>query len=48
MHNELQNLYSLPNTIRLRWVGHVPCIGHEYIQDLVGKPEEKRPLGNPK
>jgi hypothetical protein len=54
MHSvELHNLYSSPNIIRLiksrrmRWGGHVAHM--EEMKDvytiLVGKPEEKRPLG---
>jgi hypothetical protein len=57
LHNEeLHNLYSLPNIIRMiklrrmRWAGHVARMGetrHEY-RILVGKPEGKRPLGRPR
>jgi hypothetical protein len=43
LHNEeLNDLYSLPNILwvvksrRMRWAGHVACMG---------KPEGKRPLG---
>jgi hypothetical protein len=48
------DLYSLPNIVRviklrrMRWVGHVACMGGEKscIQgDLVGKPKGKKPLG---
>jgi hypothetical protein len=38
------------NSKRLRWVGHVARMGekrNEY-KILVGKPEEKRPLGRPR
>jgi hypothetical protein len=49
-HNEeLRNLYSAPNIIRMiksrrmRWAGHVARMGI-----LVGKPEGKRPLGRPR
>jgi hypothetical protein len=34
---------------RMRWGGHVACMGDEkYIQILVGKPEGKRPLRTPR
>jgi hypothetical protein len=57
LHNEeLHNLYSSPDIIRqvksrrLRWAGHVARMGEErkVYKVLVGKPEEKRPLGRPK
>ena len=34
----------------MRWAGHVPRIveGRGVYQDLVGKPEGKRPLGRPR
>jgi hypothetical protein len=57
LHNEeLHNLYSLPNIIRMiksrtmRWAGHVARIGEtrNAYRILVGKPEEKRPLGRPR
>jgi hypothetical protein len=34
----------------MRWAGHVACIGEEakVYRVLVGKPEEKRPLGRPR
>jgi hypothetical protein len=44
---ELHNLYSFPNIIRqiksrrMRWAGHVACMGEEVYKVLVGK----RPLG---
>jgi hypothetical protein len=54
LHNEeLHNLYSLPNIIRMTrsrrmtWAGHLARMGEKrnaYII-LVGKPEEKKPLG---
>jgi hypothetical protein len=57
LHNEdLPDLYSSPSIIRIlksrrmRWVGHVSQLGekrHAY-RLLVGKPEEKRPLGRPR
>jgi hypothetical protein len=56
-HNEeLHNLYSSPNIIRqiksrrMRWAGHVACIGEERKMSrvLVGKREGKRPFGRPR
>jgi hypothetical protein len=53
LHNEeLNDLYSLPNIVRvvksrrMRWAGHVVCMGEErgVLRVLVGKPEGKRPL----
>jgi hypothetical protein len=57
LHNEeLNDLYSLPNIVRvvksrrMRWVGHVARMGEERGVHgvLVGKPEGKRPLGRPR
>jgi hypothetical protein len=57
LHNEeLNDLYSLPNIVRvvkskrMRWVGHVARLGEErgVQRVLVGKPEGKRPLGRPR
>jgi hypothetical protein len=53
---ELHILYSFPNIIRqiksrrLRWTGHVACIGEErnVYKVLMGKSEGKRPLGRPR
>jgi hypothetical protein len=53
---ELHNLYSSPDTIRqiksrrMRWAGHVARMREERTVNkvLVGKPEEKRPLGRPR
>jgi len=54
LHNEeLNDLYSSPNIIqvtksrRMRWVGHVAHMGEGRgaHRVLVGKPEDKRPLG---
>jgi hypothetical protein len=50
---ELHNLYSSPDIIRLiksrrtRWAGHVARMGEgrNVYRVLVGKPEEKSPLG---
>jgi hypothetical protein len=56
LHNEeLHNLYSSPNIIRIiksgrmRWAGHVARIGWKknVYRVLVGKPEGKRPLRRP-
>ncbi|KAJ4433414.1 hypothetical protein ANN_15673 [Periplaneta americana] len=57
LHNaELHTLYSSPDIIRniksrrLRWVGHVARMGESRnaCRVLVGRPEEKRPLGRPR
>ena len=57
LHNEeLRDLYSLPNIVRvvksrrMRWVGHVACMGERrgVHRVLMGKPEGKRPLGRPR
>jgi len=57
LHNEeLNDLYSLPNIVRLvksrrmRWVGHVPRMGENrgVHRVLVGKPEGKRQIGETK
>jgi hypothetical protein len=57
LHNEeLNDLYSLPNIVRvvksrrLRWEGHVARMGEGrgVHRVLVGKPEEKKPLGRPR
>ena len=57
LHNEeLNDLYSSLNIVwviksrRMRWAGHVACMGEErgVYRVLVGKPEGKRPLGRPK
>jgi hypothetical protein len=53
LHNEeLHILYSSPNIARqikskrMKWVGHVACMGEErkVYRVLVGKPEGKSPL----
>jgi hypothetical protein len=52
---KLCNLYSSPNIVwviksrRIRWVGHVVCMGEEkgMYRVLVGKPLGKRPLRRP-
>ena len=57
LHNEeLSDLYSLPNIVRvvksrrIRWAGHVARMGEGrgVHRVLMGKPEEKRPLGRPR
>jgi hypothetical protein len=57
LHNdELHNLYSSPNIIRviksgrMRWAGHVARMeeGRGVYRVLVGRPEGKRPLGRPR
>jgi hypothetical protein len=55
-HNELNDLYSLPNIVRvvkssrMRWAGHVAHMGEGRVEHrvLVGKPEGKRPLRRPR
>ena len=55
-NEELNDLYSSPNIVgviksrRMRWAGHVARMGEERgaCRVLVGKPEEKRPLGRPR
>jgi hypothetical protein len=52
---ELRNLYSSPNMIRMiksrriKWTGHVACIGEKRnaCKVLVGSPGGKRRLGRP-
>jgi hypothetical protein len=57
LHNEeLNDLYSLTNIVRvvksrrMRWAGHVACMGEDggVYRVLVRKPEGKRPLGRPR
>jgi hypothetical protein len=57
LHNEeLHILYASPNNIRqiksrrMRWPGHVACMGEErnVYKVLMGKPDGKRPLGRPR
>jgi hypothetical protein len=53
---ELNDLYSSPNIVRMiksrrmRWAGNVARMGERrgVCRVLVGKPEEKRPLGRPR
>jgi hypothetical protein len=57
LHNvEIHSLYSSLNIVRvikssrMRWVGHVACMGEGrgVYRVLVGRPEGKRPLGRPR
>jgi len=57
LHNEeLNDLNSSPNIVRviksrrMRWAGHVACMGEEkrMYRVLVEKPEGRRPLGRPR
>jgi len=57
LHNEeLNDSYSSPNIVRviksrrMRWGGHVACMGEErgVYRVLLGKPEGRRPLGRPR
>jgi hypothetical protein len=57
LHNkELNNLYSSPNIVRviksrrMRWAGYVARMGEGRVvyRVLVGKPEERRPMGRPR
>ena len=56
LHNELNDLYSSPNILRviksrrMRWAGHGARMeeGRGVHKVLVGKPEGKRPLGRPR
>jgi len=57
LHNEeLIDLYSSSGIVpviksrRMRWAGHVECMGERrgIYRVLVGKPEGKKPLGNPR
>ena len=53
---ELNDLYSSPNIVRvieyrrMRWAGYIARMeeGRGVHKVLVGKPEEKRPLGRPR
>ena len=56
LHEELNDLYSSPNIVRviksrrMRWAGHVARMeeGTGVHKVLVGKPELKKPLGRPR
>jgi hypothetical protein len=50
---EIHYLDSTPSIIRMksrrmRWVEHVARMGEEAYRTLVGKPEDKIPLGTPR
>jgi hypothetical protein len=55
-NEELNDLYSLPNIVRvvklrrMRWAGHVARMGEDrgVHRVLVEKPEGNRPLGRPR
>jgi hypothetical protein len=55
-NEQLNDLYCLPNIVRViklrrvRWAGHVACMGESrgVYTVLVGKPKGKRPLGRPR
>jgi len=54
-HNkELNDLYSSTNIVwviksrRMRWAGHVACMGEGVYRILFGKLEGKSPLGRPR
>jgi hypothetical protein len=55
-HEELNDLYSSPNIIRviksrrMRWMGHVARMGEGRVayRILVGRPEGRKPLGRPR
>jgi len=46
----LHNIVRVMKLRRMRWAGHVACMGEErgVYRVLVGKPEGKRPLGRPR
>jgi hypothetical protein len=56
LHNEelhgLHSSFSIVRVIkarRMRWVGHVACLGEvRAAYNLVGRPEGRRPLGRPR
>jgi len=56
LHNEDPNLYSSPYIVRviisrrMRWAGQLACMRERkgVYRVLVGKPEGKRPRGNPR
>jgi hypothetical protein len=55
-NEELYYLYSSPNinqvikSRRMRWTGHVACMGDRRIayRVMLGRPEGKRPFGRPR
>jgi hypothetical protein len=56
LHDELHDLYSSPNVVRvikskrMRWAGDVALMGEGrgIYRVLVGRPEGKRPVGRPR
>jgi hypothetical protein len=44
------HIYRVIKSRRMRWAGHVACMGDKRgaYRVLMGKPEEKRPLGRPR
>jgi hypothetical protein len=56
LYDELHNLYSSPNIVRviksrkMRWAGHVARMweGRGVYRILVGRPERERSLGRPR
>jgi len=52
----VNDLYSSPNIVRviksrrMRWVGHVACMGErrDIYRVFAGRPEGKRPFGRPR
>jgi hypothetical protein len=50
LHNQqLNDLYCSPNIVRrMRWAGHVAGMERGMYMVLMGKPEEKIPLGRPR
>jgi hypothetical protein len=54
-NGKINDQYYSPNIVRviksrrMRWAGHVARLGAERVvhRGLVGKPEQKRPLGDP-
>ena len=47
---EIENIVRVIKSRRMRWAGHVACMGEErgVYRVLVGKPEGRRPLGRPR
>jgi hypothetical protein len=50
LHILYPNITRQIKSRRMRWVGHMACMGEEreVYRVLVGKPEGKRPLGRPR
>jgi hypothetical protein len=48
--NSSRNIIRVIKSRRLRWAGHVVCMGERRgaYRSLVGKPEGRRPLGRPR